>query len=92
MIVKNININEPCKIKDRENGISIQCNYTNAEYLVDKLTANKDANVLYICSNDCPCPSFHQGFNLSETIKIRNYLNKIIAVSKSAISNVELRH
>lgn len=92
MIIKDINIEKPCEVKRKEDGISIECNSTTIDHLVDKLQKDKDANILFICSNDHPYNTFHQGYNLKETIQIRNYLNKLIAIGKSVVSNVELRH
>lgn len=86
MYFKNMNIEECCDLKQKEEGIMVQCNFPNSEILVNKLKENNNAKILFICSNDYPYTSFSQGFDLSETIKIRDYLNKLIGISRLAIN------
>lgn len=72
-----------CNIEFR--GLQIEANYTSEEAMVRNLRLNKETDILFISSNDGATPTAFQGFNLKETIKLRDYLNNLINLSLDAL-------
>lgn len=59
-------------------GLLIESNYSSKESTIKNVKANIQTDILFISSNDGATPTSYQGYNLEETIKIRDYLNNLI--------------
>lgn len=83
-MTQNIATWEPvCDVEFR--GLQIETNYTSEEAMLKNVKLNKDTDILFISSNDGSTPTAFQGYNLEETIKIRDYLNNLINLSLKAL-------
>lgn len=67
-------------------GLLFQSNFTTEENMINDLQENTNDNILFVSSNDGVTPTSFQSYNLEETIKIRNYLDSLIAIAQEAIS------
>lgn len=72
-----------CDVEFR--GLQIEANYISEEAMLKNVKSNNETDILFISTNDGVTPTAFQGYNLEETIKIRDYLNNLINLSLKAL-------
>ena len=78
---------EDIKCNVAYNGILIENNFSTEKTMKEKLKENIESKILFINSGDGSTPTAFQGYNLKETIYIRNYLNDLIDKAIEIITN-----
>lgn len=66
-------------------GILIENNFATEQEMDKELKRNKDAAILFISSADGATPTCYQGYNLKQTIVIRDYLNDLIDLAETKL-------
>ena len=74
---------QTCDVEFR--GLQIEANYISEEAMMKNVKLNNETDILFISTNDGMTPTAFQGYNLEETIKIRDYLNNLINLSLKAL-------